>query len=226
MAIYDEKCIFISKVYRILIMQLIVMTSIVLASQLPFFDFYFKYIITNISVSIVLAFISNILLLTLYGLLNDDGIHTLLAIFTISISNIVACSTYFLSPSVVIISLISTLLIVMLLNYHASHSDYLYSVYYSLLVSILMTMTISSIIGWYMGIYFDSMVISLFDAVIFSLFIVCVTQYLTRDNELINHPVGHVIMAMTLFLDVVGLFLRILLMLQKMPQEKIQNKWK
>ena len=46
------------------------------------------------------------------------------------------------------------------------------------------------------------------------------------DNELINHPVGHVIMAMTLFLDVVGLFLRILQMVQKMTQEKIQNKWK
>lgn len=211
MSDYDTKCIFISKVYKILLFQLMTMMSFVMISQTSVGKQYFiNLLLTMPILSSISSLISELIILNFYDSLSDTWMNIWLSIFTISISNIVAYSTIFFPPTVVLLSLCITIIMVIFLNYHGSTTNYNYSPYYSLLLGALVTMVLSSIGCLWLGIYYDLLIMSLMSAFVFSMFIVMDTQQLTRDMTFVHQHNGHIIVAMTLFLDIVNLFLRIL----------------
>jgi len=59
---------------------------------------------------------------------------------------------------------------------------------------------------------------------VFSGFIVVDTQQLTRNMNYVYEPNGHIVVAMTLFLDVVNLFMQIISIVNYFTKEKKNKK--
>jgi FtsH-binding integral membrane protein len=222
---YNRKCAFISNVYNTLVKQLLIMISFILVSQTSFGEQYFNNWVFGMPLtSTFVSFLSELVILNFYNSLSDDWITIWLSIFTLSISNIVTLSTLYFPPEIVLLSLLTTTVMVVFLNYHGSTTDYDYSPYYSALLGLFLALSLSSIVGLWFGIYMDSLLTALVSASIFSLFIVVDTQQLVKDNTYVNIRNGHIVIAMSLFLDVVNLFLRVLHIIGRVTNNERKKK--
>lgn len=222
---YNRKCAFISNVYSILVKQLLVMISFILASQTSFGEQYFNNWVFGMPItSTFISFLSQLVILNFHNSLSDDWINIWLSLFTLSISSIATMSTMYFSSEIVILSLLTTMVMVVFLNYHGSSTDYDYSPYYSTLLGLLLSLTLTSIIGCCFGIYIYSLLMSLVSASMFSLFIVVDTQNLVKDDTYVNVRNGHVVIAMSLFLDVINLFLKVLHIIGRVTNDNRKKK--
>lgn len=218
---HQQKCQFISKVYNTLIFQLSIMTTMILTSMIPTFQpFMMNYISNSTTTCFLISMMSELIILGYYNTLSDTSINGLLLLFTLSMSTIVTHTTLYFPPTTVLLSILTTLVIVFVLNCHATTTSYKYSIYNSLCVSILMAMVINSLLSYYYGFGYESIISSMLGSLLFSVFIVIDTQKLTEDNYYLNMQNGHIVMSLTLFLDIVNLFIRVLKIMNSLTKKE------
>lgn len=223
---YENKNAFISKVYNTLLTQLITMVTIVGLTMVPSLELIMFNMLTTSAVPIIFTtFISQFTLISFGESLTDTWVNILLAIFNISTSFIAASATLFVPNSIVIMALFTTIIIVGLLNYHATFTHYDYSQYYSLIMSMLWGLIINSIVAYYFGLGLNPTLYAFTSALLFSTFIIVDTQKLVNSPNM-NRRNGHIISAMTLYLDIVNLFLDILKILSILNVDKRRKRRK
>ena len=217
---YQNKNSFISKVYKTLLMQLLTMVIIVGLTMIPSLELMMFDILTTSSIPVIFTtFISQFILISFAESLTDNWVTILLFIFNISTSFIAASATLFVSNTTVIMALITTTMIVALLNYHATFTQYDYSQYHSYMVSMLWSLIINSVLSYYFGLTINSTLYAFTSALLFSAFILVDTQKLVNSPN-INRRNGHIISAMSLYIDIVNLFIDILKILSVINDSK------
>lgn len=224
---FNQKATFVSKVYKTLLIQLMTMTTIVGLTMLPQTELFMQNLIFYSFVPCSMMMVLTELLIVCFGeSLSDDWMTILLGIFNVTSSIIVSGVTIFVSKEIVVLSLFTTFMILTILNTYASVTHYDYSEYYNMMVSVLFALLFNSLMGLYFGIHINSLLSAFTGALLFCTFIIYDTQNITNSDN-INRKNGHIIAAMSLYLDVLNLFLNILKLLsfiEKRNEKKRQNR--
>lgn len=224
---FNQKSTFISKVYKTLLLQLMTMTTIIGLTLIPSTELYMQNIVMYSLVPCsFMMIISELLLVSFAESLSDNWITILSATFNVSSSIVISATTLFVSKEVVLLSLFTTFVVLVILNTYASITHHDYSEYHNMMMSVLMALLFNSLMSLYFGIHINSVLSAFTGALLFCTFIVHDTQNLA-NQELINRRNGHIIAAMSLYLDVLNLFVNILKLLSfidKKNQRKRHNK--
>lgn len=214
---YEKKCAFISNVYSTLVKQLLLMVTMVAISRTTFGYTYINPIITSAPLLWIFStFVSQQIIQSYYYTASTEHINLLLGAFTVFISNILICGTVYVSSTVMLISLIMTALLVFVLNYHASKTSYDYSVWYNYVSSLFAVTIVISFVCMFANIDCNLIIWSVLSGVLISLFIIIDTQLLINNDSLIDVHNGHVLIAMSLFVDIVNMFLRVVTIVNKL----------
>ena len=141
--------------------------------------------------------------------------YILLLIFTLSESYIIACTTIYYEPSSVFICAGITLGIVIGLTLYAIFSKTDLTVCGGALVSLSVILLILSIIGiFYTSLFYQTLVNSC-AVFLFSIYLIYDTQLVIGKNKKFISADDYIIGAMTIYIDIVTLFIKILMLFGK-----------
>jgi FtsH-binding integral membrane protein len=173
--------------------------------------------------SVLMTFVSQMAIIYLIENMTNGWAYFWITVFNVSVSVMIANTTAFIPYHITIMSLFMTLIIVVGLNYYASITNYKYSHYNTLAISVLYATIIHTLVSYYYGFEVDTYISSMISAVLFGLFIVIDTQSLTENNYYINIKNGHYIVAINLYIDVINLFINIVRILNTKYQKVDKN---
>lgn len=136
--------------------------------------------------------------------------YILLALFTLTEGYLVSCVTAAYEPTTVFIAALLTASIVVALTIYAFTTKTDFTICGGLLFTALMALFVASILAIIFQSYILEIIISAFSVVLFSIYLIFDTQLILGKGELKLTIDDYIFAAMSLYIDIVRIFLEIL----------------
>ena len=203
---------FIAKVYGILACQLLLLFLIVL---LGFINSTFHELLLTSKFIYILTFILFIMciLIIIFNphLLQKVPInYIILFIFTFSYSWWIALYTINFSPSIVLISIFLTLVTVVTLTIYAQMTKNDFSVIGGILINSFVLLLSCSLVLIFVDISLFNVIMVFFGLIIFSLYLLFDVQLVIGKGQIKYGEDDYIFAALNLYIDIIGIFVRIL----------------
>ena len=198
--------------YLILSVQLLLTAAFVTASC--FHDGYTRFVHENMWLFYVCMVVSIILMYVLIYVRTASRKvplnYILLSLFTLCESYMVSCITAYYDPTSVFIAAVLTAAIVVALTIYACTTKTDFTVCGGLLFTCMMALFVASLLTIFFRNKILVIVISALSVILFSVYLIYDTQLILGKGELKLTPDDYIYAAMSLYMDIIRIFLEIL----------------